>query len=130
MWDRLRVSSDGLPVFCGARPQPSSPRRLPLGPAWPKPSARSPHAGDFGNASAQEQDRPKRSTSKSRAKTSRLLRVIFDGRRKTGHRDLKVVEMLVRPAMHQTGATALTELPRFAAHSAAADWFTEPLGDC
>jgi hypothetical protein len=33
--------------------------------------------------------------------------------RKTGHLDLEAVEMLVRSAMHQTGATVLTELLRF-----------------
>jgi hypothetical protein len=33
--------------------------------------------------------------------------------RKTGHVDLEAVEMLVRSAMHQVGATALTELLRF-----------------
>lgn len=35
--------------------------------------------------------------------------------RKTGHLDLEAVEMLVRSAMHQAGATALTELLRFPA---------------
>ena len=39
-----------------------------------------------------------------------LLRAIFTGLRKTGHVDLEAVEMLVRSAMHQAGATALTEL--------------------
>jgi hypothetical protein len=34
--------------------------------------------------------------------------------RKTGHVDLEAMEMLVRSAMHQAGATALTELLRFA----------------
>jgi hypothetical protein len=34
--------------------------------------------------------------------------------RKTGHVDLDAMEMLVRSAMHQAGATALTELLRFA----------------
>ena len=33
--------------------------------------------------------------------------------RKTGHVDLEAVEMLVRSAMHQAGATTLTELLRF-----------------
>lgn len=33
--------------------------------------------------------------------------------RKTGHVDLEAIEMLVRSAMHQAGATALTELLRF-----------------
>jgi len=38
------------------------------------------------------------------------LRVIFNGRRKTGHLDLEAIEMAVRSAMHQAGATALTKL--------------------
>jgi len=42
-----------------------------------------------------------------------LLRTIFTGVRKTGHLDLEAIEMLVRSAMHQAGATALTELLRF-----------------
>jgi fructose-specific component phosphotransferase system IIB-like protein len=41
-----------------------------------------------------------------------LLRTIFTGARKTGHLDLEAVEMLVRTAMHQAGAKALTELLR------------------
>lgn len=41
------------------------------------------------------------------------MRTIFTGIRKTGHVDLEAVEMLVRSAMHQAGATALTELLRF-----------------
>jgi hypothetical protein len=35
--------------------------------------------------------------------------------RKTGHLDLEAVEMLVRSAMHQAGASTLTELLRFSA---------------
>jgi hypothetical protein len=42
-----------------------------------------------------------------------LLRTIFIGVRKTGSLDLEAVEMLVRSAMHQAGAGALTELLRF-----------------
>jgi len=42
-----------------------------------------------------------------------LLRTIFTGRRKAGQLDLEAVEMLVRSAMHQAGASALTELLRF-----------------
>jgi hypothetical protein len=41
------------------------------------------------------------------------LRVIFNGRRKTGRLDLEAIEMAVRSAMHQAGAAALTELLRF-----------------
>jgi hypothetical protein len=43
-----------------------------------------------------------------------LLRTIFTGVRKTGHVDLEAIEMLVRSAMHQAGATVLTELLQFA----------------
>ena len=39
-----------------------------------------------------------------------LLRVIFQGRRKSGHLDLEAVEMLLRSALHRAGAAALTEL--------------------
>ena len=39
--------------------------------------------------------------------------MIFTGRHKTGHLDLEAIEMAVRAAMHQAGATALTELLRF-----------------
>jgi hypothetical protein len=46
------------------------------------------------------------------------LRVIFQGRRKTGRLDLEAIEMAVRSAMHQAGAAALTELLRFAAPAA------------
>ena len=41
------------------------------------------------------------------------MRTIFTGVRQTGHVDLEAVEMLVRSAMHQAGARALTELLRF-----------------
>lgn len=41
------------------------------------------------------------------------MRVIFQGRRKTGHLDLEAIEMAVRSAMHQAGAAALTELLQF-----------------
>jgi hypothetical protein len=44
-----------------------------------------------------------------------LLRVIFSGRRKSGHLDLEAIEMAVRSAMHHAGATALSELLRFPA---------------
>jgi hypothetical protein len=43
------------------------------------------------------------------------LRVIFSGRRKSGHLDLEAIEMAVRSAMHHAGATALTELLQFPA---------------
>jgi hypothetical protein len=43
------------------------------------------------------------------------LRVIFSGRRKTGRLDLEAIEMAVRSAMHQAGATALTKLLQWAA---------------
>jgi hypothetical protein len=46
------------------------------------------------------------------------VRIIFSARRKTGHFDLEAIEMAVRSAMHQAGATALTELLRFAAPAA------------
>lgn len=42
-----------------------------------------------------------------------MLRTIFTGVRKTGHVDLEALETLVRSAMHQAGAAALTELLRF-----------------
>jgi hypothetical protein len=42
-----------------------------------------------------------------------VLRTIFTGVRKSGSLDLEAVEMLVRSAMHQAGAAALTELLRF-----------------
>jgi hypothetical protein len=47
-----------------------------------------------------------------------LLRVIFNGRRRTGRLDLEAVEMAVRSALHQAGAAALSELLRFAAPTA------------
>jgi hypothetical protein len=47
-----------------------------------------------------------------------LLHVIFNGRRKTGRLDLEAIEMAVRSAMHQAGATALTRLLQFAAPAA------------
>jgi hypothetical protein len=46
------------------------------------------------------------------------LRVIFNSRRKTGRLDLEAIEMVVRSALHQAGAAALTELLRFAAPTA------------
>jgi hypothetical protein len=46
------------------------------------------------------------------------LRVIFNSRRKTGRLDLEAIEMVVRSALHQAGAAALTELLRFAAPAA------------
>lgn len=39
--------------------------------------------------------------------------MIFNGRRKTGRLDLEAIEMVVRSAMHQAGAAALTELLHF-----------------
>jgi hypothetical protein len=46
------------------------------------------------------------------------LRTIFNGLRKTARLDLEAIEMLVRSAMHQAGAAALTELLRFTAPTA------------
>jgi hypothetical protein len=43
------------------------------------------------------------------------LRVVFVGRRKSGHLDLEAIEMAVRSAMHHAGATALSELLQFPA---------------
>ena len=43
------------------------------------------------------------------------MRVIFNGRHKTGHLDLEAIEMAVRSAMHQAGAAALAELLQFPA---------------
>jgi hypothetical protein len=43
------------------------------------------------------------------------MRVIFSGRRKTGRLDLEAIEMVVRSALHQAGAAALTELLHFPA---------------
>ena len=42
-----------------------------------------------------------------------MLRTIFTGMRKTGHVDLEAVEMMVRSAMHQAGASALNKLLQF-----------------
>lgn len=42
-----------------------------------------------------------------------LLHTIFTGARKSGHLDLEAVEMLMRSAMHQAGASALKELLQF-----------------
>lgn len=41
------------------------------------------------------------------------MRVIFNGRHKTGRLDLEAVELAVRSAMHHAGAAALTELLQF-----------------
>jgi hypothetical protein len=46
---------------------------------------------------------------------AQLLGAIFTGLRKTGDLDLEAIEMLMRSAMHQAGATALTELLKFPA---------------
>ncbi len=46
------------------------------------------------------------------------MRVIFQGRRKTGRLDLEAIEMAVRSALHQAGAAALTELLQFPAPAA------------
>ncbi|MDE3181125.1 MAG: ISKra4 family transposase [Acidobacteriota bacterium] len=54
------------------------------------------------------------------------MRVVFDGRRKTGHLDLEAIEMAVRSAMHRAGAAALTELLQFPAP--AADQRSVPCG--
>lgn len=43
-----------------------------------------------------------------------LLRVIFNGRRKTGCLDLDAIEMAVRSALHQAGAAVLSKLLQFA----------------
>ena len=66
----------------------------------------------------QEKKRPKRSARKSTREVDQLLRVIFNGRRKTGCLDLEAIEMAVRSAMHQAGAAALTELLQFPAPAA------------
>jgi hypothetical protein len=47
-----------------------------------------------------------------------LLRVLFNGRRKAERLDMEAIEMAIRSAMHQAGATALTELLRLPAPSA------------
>src|SRR5260370_8285031 len=44
-----------------------------------------------------------------------LLCVAFGALRKTGRLDLEALEMAVRSAMHQAGATAVTKLLRFPA---------------
>lgn len=44
-----------------------------------------------------------------------IVRVIFQGRRKTGSLDLEAIEWAVRTAMHRAGAAVLTELLRFPA---------------
>ncbi len=44
--------------------------------------------------------------------------MIFNGRHKSGRLDLEAIEMVVRSAMHQAGAAALTELLQFAAPAA------------
>jgi hypothetical protein len=46
------------------------------------------------------------------------LRVIFQDRHKTGRFDLEAIEMAVRSAMHQAGASVLTELLQFPAPAA------------
>jgi hypothetical protein len=46
------------------------------------------------------------------------LRVIFNGRRRTGRLDLEAIEMAIRSAMHHAGAAALTELLQFPAPGA------------
>jgi len=46
------------------------------------------------------------------------LRVIFSGRRQSGHLDLEATEMVVRSAMHHAGAAVLTKLLCFAAPAA------------
>jgi hypothetical protein len=43
----------------------------------------------------------------------RLLHVLFNGRRKTGHVDLEASEMMMRSAMHRAGAAGITELLQF-----------------
>ena len=48
----------------------------------------------------------------------RLLHVLFNGRRKTGHVDLEASEMMMRSAMHRVGAAGLTQLLRFPVPSA------------
>jgi len=43
----------------------------------------------------------------------RLLHVLFNGRRKTGHVDLEASEMMMRSAMHRVAAAGITELLQF-----------------
>jgi len=57
------------------------------------------------------------------------LRVIFQGRRKTGRFDLEAMEMAVRSAMHRAGAAALTELLEFPAPSDAQRTVACPCGE-
>jgi hypothetical protein len=47
------------------------------------------------------------------------LRILCNGRRKSGHLELEPTEMTVRSAMHQAGAAVLTKLLEFAAPTAA-----------
>ena len=46
------------------------------------------------------------------------MRVIFNGRRQSGHLDLEATEMAVRSVMHQAGASVLTRLLCFASPDA------------
>ncbi len=46
------------------------------------------------------------------------MRVIFNGRRQSGHLDLEATEMTVRSVMHQAGASVLTKLLCFASPDA------------
>ena len=57
--------------------------------------------------------RKKKAEQEVTREVDQLLRSIFTGIRKTGQLDLEAVEMLIRSAMHQAGAHALTELLRF-----------------
>ena len=43
----------------------------------------------------------------------RLLHVLFNGRRKTGHLDLEAIEMMMRSAMHRVGAAGINALLQF-----------------
>jgi hypothetical protein len=56
------------------------------------------------------------------------LRVIFNGRRKTGRLDLEAIEMAVRSAMHHAGALALSELLQFPAPAASQRTLPCPCG--
>ena len=121
-----------------ARP---SPRFLLRGQSGAKRSAKSPNSSAFGNwairncwrstnrsaelrpvGTGRAVARGKKTAEAIHQEVARevdqLLRVIFSGRRKSGHLDLEAIEMAVRSAMHHAGATALSELLQFPAPAA------------
>src|SRR6516165_3691988 len=114
-----RTRGCGVPQFPATQPGIYRDQRQDLPPAADRGRVRNGAGKKTAEAIRQEVAR----------EVDQLLRVIFQGRRKTGRFDLEAMEMAVRSAMHRAGAAALSELLEFPAPSDAQRTVACPCGE-